>query len=74
MAIKELWPANTIPPEWITVQSGDQAILAKAARKDIDVVPRIDNFRRLKFEADWFELRTTWEALSWWRKKGSLGE
>lgn len=56
------------------MQSGEMEILATAVRQDIDALPRVGNrFKNLRFEGDWFELRTTWESFSWWRKKGSLG-
>lgn len=42
-------------------------------RKDVDELTRVDPFQKLRFEGEWFELRTAWESLSWWRKKGTLG-
>lgn len=73
LVIKELWPTNACPPEWIRVQRTEQIALANAVRLDINGLSRVYPFQTLQFEGEWFELRTAWESLSWWRKKGTLG-
>lgn len=55
------------------MQRKEQEELVKAVRKDVNELTRVDPFQKLRFEGEWFELRTAWESLSWWRKKGTLG-